>query len=160
MPPSVTNCVPGVDRREPAARQEQAVQVVQREAGLGAQHAGRRVEREDAIGERRAGDDRTARRRQRRVAVRAAEAARQHGVARDALEVLRAELARLHPGVVAPAGDLGRTNLVGARGGRLRSIGGIPVGHDLNEAVHHSGHYLFAEPRQSHVIPVPEPVPE
>ena len=63
------------DRREEAARQEEPVDLAQREPGLGAQHAGRRVEGEDAVGERRAGDLAIARRRQRRVAVGAAEAA-------------------------------------------------------------------------------------
>ena len=57
-PPRVTNCVPGVTGGEEAARQEEPVQLEQREAGLRAQHARRRVEGEDAVGERRVRDHR------------------------------------------------------------------------------------------------------
>ena len=58
MPPSVTNCVPGeTGVKKPRGRNMR--ELLEREAGLGAQQAGRRIEREDAIGERR-GDDRLA----------------------------------------------------------------------------------------------------
>jgi hypothetical protein len=94
---------PGRDRHEPAARQEQVVDVVQRQAGLGAHQAALLVEGEDTIGERRAHHLAIARRRQRRVAVRATETPRQRAPVDDPLQVFRADLVRGHARVLAPA---------------------------------------------------------
>jgi hypothetical protein len=47
---------PGRDGRKPPARDEEAIDIDETEARLGTQDAGRRVEREDPIGEARAGN--------------------------------------------------------------------------------------------------------
>ena len=93
----------GGDRHEPAARQEQPVNVAQRQAGLGAQQAGLRVPREDPVRQCRRRDLPIARRRQGRIAVRAAQPARERHPAGRSLEVLRAHFARRHDGRVAPS---------------------------------------------------------
>jgi hypothetical protein len=64
----------GRDRREEAARQEQPVQLAEQYAGFDVQQAGRVVEGQDAIGQRRT-HHRAATHRQRRIAVRPAHAA-------------------------------------------------------------------------------------
>ena len=70
------------DGQEEPAGQEEAVQLEHAQARLGAQEAGLGIEGEDAVGEGGVGGLRPAGGRQRRVAVGAAEAARQHRVAR------------------------------------------------------------------------------
>ncbi len=49
MPPSVTNFVPGTTRREPAGRDHDPQQPVERQARLGARHAGVAVKRHDPV---------------------------------------------------------------------------------------------------------------
>ncbi len=107
-----------------AARQQQPVHGPQRQAGLGAQDAGLRVEGRDAVGQRRRGHAALRRRRQRRVAVGARQAARQHGVAGQALEVLGALLVA-GDGDQAPARDARLAVLHRGRStsGKLRQTG-------------------------------------
>ena len=69
-------------RREPAAREQQPVQLAQREPRLGTQETARGIEGEDAVGEPRACELHAPGRRQRRVAVGPSEPARQHRAAR------------------------------------------------------------------------------
>ena len=97
----------GRDGREEAAGQEEPVDLAQREAGLRAQRRrspGSKARMRSASAA--AATTGWLRRRQRRVAVGAAQAAAEHGVARERLEVLRADLAAGH-GHAAPAGELG-----------------------------------------------------
>jgi hypothetical protein len=81
------------DRRVEAAREEEPVERLHREARLRVQRARRRVEAEDAVRQQRRGHAVLGPRGQRRVAVRPAHAARERGPARHRLEVLRADLA-------------------------------------------------------------------
>ena len=73
---------------EPASRKKQTVQLAKRKACLGAEDAGSLIEGEHAIGERCRRHFEVAGRGERRVAVRAAESSRKHGVPAQCFQVL------------------------------------------------------------------------
>ncbi len=70
----------GGDGDEPAAREEEAVQLVERQPRLGPQHAGGRVEGQNSVGPHGGDDQRAAGRRQRRVAIAAPQPAKERHV--------------------------------------------------------------------------------
>ena len=125
------------DRREEAAGQKDAADVIQRQARLGAEQTGVRIKREDAIRQARSGYGQVAWGGQGRVAVRAAKTARQRQIARELLEILRAEFNAWNGGDATPPGENGRFHAIeecrigegrtkkGFRGGRWRRSRGI-----------------------------------
>jgi hypothetical protein len=97
---------PGRDRARPAPGQEQILELREREAGLRAQHAARRVEREQPIGEPRARQRLPGRRRQSRVPVGAAQAPGEACPARGRLQVFGEDLPPLDDRIATPTLDL------------------------------------------------------
>jgi hypothetical protein len=95
-----------IDGRRPAARREEGVELPQREARLGAQHAALGIEAEDPVRQARPRAGSRRRRRQRGIAVGAPEAATQRRAPARALQVFGEPLLTGRDRVTPPAREL------------------------------------------------------
>ena len=102
----------GCDRREPTPRDEQTIELRQAEARLGAHHPRRSIELEDAVGEPRRDHSISRARGQRRVSVRATEAARESRAARGRFQIL-AQLLPTRYGDASPTTQRGGRRIDG-----------------------------------------------
>ena len=98
--------MPGVTGGEPAAREQETIELGEARTGLPDEHARLLVEAEDAVRESRRDDLVRGVARKRRVAVRATEAAAERGAFRRGLELLGQELPT-RCGNATPATELG-----------------------------------------------------
>ncbi len=130
---------PGGDRGEPSAWQKDAVEPPQRHSGLAAYDARFSIEGEQAVRQCGVGDRAVLRWRQRGVAVRATETAREDDVGRDRFQILAKHFVGLGDGIVAPSGQSHRRPRAARlwRNGR-RAGGGIGIGEGQGRLQHRS----------------------